>query len=448
MAARYGVAGIVDLHVHLLPARLQQRIWEYFDLTGPMLGRRWPITYRWAVPDLIEHLRAMGVQRFSTMPYAHRPGMARGLCEFSRDLAAHYPGVLPTLTFYPESYAPEYVAKALADGARVAKVHLQVGDFDPREPMLEAVWGLLAEAGIPVVIHAGSGPMPGRYTGPGPIGEVLRRHPGLVAVIAHLGAPEISEFLDLVDERDRTYLDTTMSFTDFMNEMRPVSQDELARLRERGDRVVFGSDFPSIPYPYAHAVAALAGLGFEPAWMRAVLAGTATRLLDGESAVTIGPMAVDEVTATRDLLLGTYVGGGFIAPDSPYLASLADVDGRGRDADVLVARDASGAVVGTVTYVCAGTPWAEISRPGEAEFRMLAVAEAAEGRGVGGRLVDACIDRARADGTDALVISTTPRMRRAHELYERRGFVRTPGRDWSPRPGIDLMTYRLDVGAS
>jgi ribosomal protein S18 acetylase RimI-like enzyme len=182
--------------------------------------------------------------------------------------------------------------------------------------------------------------------------------------------------------------------------------------------------------------------------MRAVLAGNATRLLDGPGAVTIGPMAADEVTETRDLLLGSYVGGGFITSDSPYLSSLSDVDGRSRDAELLVARDADGAVVGTVTYVRAETPWAEISRPGEAELRMLAVAEAAEGRGVGGALVDACIERARSDGATALVISTTPQMRRAHELYERRGFVRTPQRDWSPRPGIDLMTYRLDVSLS
>jgi GNAT superfamily N-acetyltransferase len=413
-----------------------------------MLGRPWPIRYRWAVPDLIAHLREMGVRRFSTMPYAHRPGMARGLCEYSRDLAAVHPGVLPTLTFYPEPDAPEYVAKALADGARVSKVHLQVGDFDPREPMLEPVWATLAEAGIPVVVHAGSGPVPGRYTGVGPVSEVLRRHPSLVAVIAHLGAPETSEFLDLMDRREQTYLDTTMSFTDFMNEMRPVSDDERARLARHGDRVVFGSDYPSIPYPYAHAVAALTRQGFDAAWMRAVLSGTATRLLDGDDAVTIGPMAGDEVAATRDLLLSSYVGGGFIAPDSPYLSSLSDVAGRGRDAEVIVARSATGAVVGTVTYVRAETPWAEIARPGEAEFRMLAVAETAEGRGVGGALVDACIDRARVDGARALVISTTPMMRRAHGLYERRGFVRTPHMDWSPRPGIDLMTYRADVSLS
>lgn len=279
VAARLGLPGVIDIHVHLLPARLQARIWSHFDRAGPLIGRDWPIRYRWTVPHLIAHLRSMGVVRFATMPYAHRPGMAADLCRYSLDLASQNPDVLPTLTFFPEPAASSYVARALGDGARVGKVHLQVGGFDPREPGLDPVWGMLAESGIPVVIHAGSGPVPGRFTGPGPIGEVLRRHPGLVAVIAHLGAPEISEFLDLVSSRENTYLDTTMSFTDFMNQMRPVTTDELGRLALLGEKVLFGSDFPSIPYPYAHGVEALVDLGLGDAWLRGVLHDNAARLL-------------------------------------------------------------------------------------------------------------------------------------------------------------------------
>ena len=49
-------------------------------------------------------------------------------------------------------------------------MHVQVGDFDLRDPLLDDVWGLLAEAGTPVVVHAGGGT--GRattHTGPGPM---------------------------------------------------------------------------------------------------------------------------------------------------------------------------------------------------------------------------------------------------------------------------------------
>jgi len=279
LVASLGLPGIVDMHVHLLPERLQARIWEQFDTAGPLIGRPWPIRYRWPVPALVEHLRTMHVRAVTTMPYAHRPGMAASLTAHSFSLAAQYPEVLPTLTFYPEPGVVDDVARALAAGARVAKVHLQVSDVDPRDPRLDDVWGLLADAAVPTVIHAGSGPVPGRYTGVGPISQVLDRHPRLVAVIAHLGAPETSEFLDLLDRRPATYFDTTMSFTTFMDRMRPVRPDELARLAELGDRVLFGSDLPSIPYSYAHAVHALVRTGMSQEWLRAVLWGNAQRLL-------------------------------------------------------------------------------------------------------------------------------------------------------------------------
>jgi hypothetical protein len=36
-------------------------------------------------------------------------------------------------------------------------------------------------------------------------------------------------------------------------------------------------------------------------------------------------------------------------------------------------------------------------------------------------------------------------MTTAQRIYERLGFVRTPERDWSPVPGIDLLTYALPL---
>ncbi|MCU1615175.1 MAG: Acetyltransferase, N-acetylglutamate synthase, partial [Frankiales bacterium] len=81
----------------------------------------------------------------------------------------------------------------------------------------------------------------------------------------------------------------------------------------------------------------------------------------------------------------------------------------------------------------------------EAAFRMLVVDPAVRGRGVGELLVRACLDRARAAGKRRMVLSTDPRMRSAHRLYERLGFTRLAERDWSPMPGTDLLVYARDL---
>jgi predicted TIM-barrel fold metal-dependent hydrolase len=59
--------------------------------------------------------------------------------------------------------------------------------------------GVLAEARVPTVIGAGSAPRPGEHTGPGPVAELLRRHPDLVIVVAHLGMSEYPGFADLAE---------------------------------------------------------------------------------------------------------------------------------------------------------------------------------------------------------------------------------------------------------
>jgi hypothetical protein len=161
----------------------------------------------------------------------------------------------------------------------VFKVHVQVGDYDPRSAELDEVWGLLADAGVPVVVHCGSGPLPGRHTGPGPFGEVLAAHPRLTAVIAHAGAPEFAEHLDLVDRYPNVHVDTTMVGTPFMNELAPLTSDEVKRLGAAGDRVVLGTDFPNIPYPFAEQLAALEEFGHGDEWLRAVCWTNGERLL-------------------------------------------------------------------------------------------------------------------------------------------------------------------------
>jgi predicted TIM-barrel fold metal-dependent hydrolase len=184
-----------------------------------------------------------------------------------------------TGTFYPEPGAAAYVRAALEAGTAVFKAHVQVGAYDPRDELLDEVWGQLAEARVPVVVHCGDGPIPGPHTGAGPFTAVLERHPTLTAVIAHCGAPDYAGHIALATRFANVHLDTTMVGTPFMNRTAPLSRDDVARLGDLQDRVVLGTDFPNIPYAYAEQLAALEAFELGDDWLRAVCWRNGRRLV-------------------------------------------------------------------------------------------------------------------------------------------------------------------------
>jgi predicted TIM-barrel fold metal-dependent hydrolase len=276
LTAELGIPGLFDVHAHFMPPAILAKVWAYFDSAGPLLGRTWPVTYRGTDEERVEQLRAMGVKKFSSLSYAHKSGIAGYMNEWTRGFAERTPDTLWSATFYPEPEAATYVPELIEDGVELFKAHLQVGDFAANDPLLEPVWGALAESGTPLVLHAGSGPAPGHHTGPAGIADVLSRHPSLKVIIAHMGMPEYAEFLDLADRYDNVRLDTTMTFVDFWGI--PVPPDLTPRLVDLQDRVLFGTDFPNIPYAYAHQVEALQRLDLGDEWMSDVLWNNSVKL--------------------------------------------------------------------------------------------------------------------------------------------------------------------------
>ncbi|MBF9318262.1 amidohydrolase family protein [Mycobacteroides chelonae] len=267
-----GVPGILDVHTHFMPKPVMDKVWAYFDSAGPLIGRPWPITYRTEESQRVRTLREFGVLRFTSLIYAHKPQMAAWLNQWATQFAAQTPDCVHTATFFPEAGAIDYVREAIEAGAGVFKVHIQVGAFSPIDPLLVPVWGLLEDAAVPVVIHCGSGPAPGEFTGPEPIRVLLKQFPRLRLIIAHMGMPEYSDFLDISAQYDEVRLDTTMAFTKFSNEKAPFPESAYPRLVDLGHKILFGSDFPNIPYGYAEAVTALQVLpGVDDNWMRDVL---------------------------------------------------------------------------------------------------------------------------------------------------------------------------------
>ncbi|MEU3402648.1 amidohydrolase family protein [Streptomyces sp. NPDC006670] len=275
---RLGLPGLVDVHTHFMPDRVMRKVWDYFDAAGPLTGVEWPITYRHEEEQRVGLLREFGVRAFTSMLYPHKPEMAAWLNAWAAEFAARTPDCLHTATFFPEEGVAAYTARAVERGARVFKAHLQVGGYDPNDALLEPVWGLLAEARLPIVVHCGSGPAPGKYTGPGPVARLLARHPRLPLIVAHMGMPEYSDFLDLADRYPEVRLDTTMAFTDFSEQFSRFPPGDLGRLADLGDRILLGTDFPNIPYPYEHQLEALERLGLGDDWLRAVCHDNAARL--------------------------------------------------------------------------------------------------------------------------------------------------------------------------
>ncbi|WP_328343291.1 GNAT family N-acetyltransferase [Micromonospora sp. NBC_00421] len=154
-----------------------------------------------------------------------------------------------------------------------------------------------------------------------------------------------------------------------------------------------------------------------------------------------------EFAAVARLTVAAYEADGQLKGEHGYGGVLADVAARAEHGEILVAVDeVTGAVLGSVTFVLPGSPYAELSGPGEAEFRMLAVDPAAQGRGVGAELARACLSRAADQGCAAVVICVRSGLAdAAHRLYAGLGFVRTPERDWSPLPGVDLLGLRREL---
>jgi predicted TIM-barrel fold metal-dependent hydrolase len=233
------------------------------------------------VEERVEQLRSFGVVRFTSLPYAHKPGVAAYLNDWAARFSQRFPDCARSATFYPEPGVGDDVAGLVADGVEVFKLHTQVGEFLLDDPLLLPAWEVLEESGTPTVVHVGSGPVGNAFTGPEHLERLLRRFPRLRVIVAHLGAPEFDAFMSLAERYEHTYLDTTMVFTDFLA---PFPEELVPRLAPLRTRILYGSDFPSLPYPYGHQLEGLGRLlgrapGLDDAWLADVCWHNAARLL-------------------------------------------------------------------------------------------------------------------------------------------------------------------------
>lgn len=275
---------LIDAHVHVFPERLFDAVWRWFDEYG------WPIRYKLYADDVVEHLKSRGVRDVVLLHYAHKPGIARAMNRFVADVAQRH-GVSGVATFYPgEPEQESILEEAFALGLCGVKLHCHVQGVAVDDARLFGAYELCAARGLPVVVHAGREPRPvGAGLASLPVdphticaaprtARVLRAFPSLKLCVPHLGADEYPAYRELLLQHDHLWVDTTMMLADYF-----PTPDPWPVVRARPDRVLYGSDFPNLPYSWDREARALAAARLPDGDLERLCGGNARDLfgLDG-----------------------------------------------------------------------------------------------------------------------------------------------------------------------
>jgi predicted TIM-barrel fold metal-dependent hydrolase len=268
-----GLGPVVDAHVHLFPDRLFEAIWRWFDRYG------WPIRYKLHTPDVIAFALARGVDRIVALHYAHKPGLARGMNAYMAGIVRQHPRVTGLATVFPgEPHAKAILEDAFAAGLAGVKLHCHVQGFGVDDDSLAEIYETCILHDRPVLIHAGREPSstgyqndPHRLCHADRTAVTLRSYPRLRLGIPHLGIDELDAYGRLVEQHDNLWLDTTMALADYF----PGDEKSFRVVEARPERIMYGTDFPNIPYAWDREIKRLAARRLPEAALRSVLSETA-----------------------------------------------------------------------------------------------------------------------------------------------------------------------------
>ncbi len=127
-----------------------------------------------------------------------------------------------------------------------------------------------------------------------------------------------------------------------------------------------------------------------------------------------------------------------------YFALMANIGTLAVSGVQLLVAVTAGELLGGVVYFAELAHYGvALVEPDTSAFRLLAVAPAARGLGIGKALAVHCVELARARRHRQVIIHTSPPMAIAWPMYERMGFVRVPELDFIAPTGLPISGFRL-----
>lgn len=269
---------VTDAHVHVFPDAVFRALWRWFEAYA------WPIRYKLRAPEVASFLLDRGVARLVLLHYAHKPAMARSLNACVAELCRDDPRLVGFATVLPgEPDAVAILEEAAALGLRGVKLHCHVQAFSPDAPAAMEVFAACERLGLPALVHAGREPNSAMYPvdthtlcAAARVQAVLEAFPRLKLCVPHFGADEYDAYAAIIERYDHLFVDTTMAIAGLFE-----AAPSLALLSRRPERVMFGTDFPNLPYAWDRELLRLAGMGLSEPALGAILSSSSDAFLGG-----------------------------------------------------------------------------------------------------------------------------------------------------------------------
>jgi predicted TIM-barrel fold metal-dependent hydrolase len=273
----------IDAHVHLFPERLAEAIQRKLTEEAG-----WELPHPIARSSIEAELSEAGVKRYVALPYVHEPGGARELNGWLTEQANDSERLLPFATVHPDDDDIDGITRdAFEAGARGLKFHCPVQECRPADTRIEPALEAAVEYDRPITYHGGTAPIyrDNPYVGKEHFRELIASYPQLRVNCAHMGTYEHEAFFEMAREHENVYLDTTFAMSTEAEEIMqfdPSTIDD-ETLVELSDSIMYGSDFPNIPYPYQAERAELLGRDLPEDVFRDIFYRTAADFLNIEA---------------------------------------------------------------------------------------------------------------------------------------------------------------------
>jgi len=244
----------IDAHTHFFPPQIFKAIWSYFekpDENGNESG--WSINYKLSTEELVSFLNNQNVKSFTTYNYAHKRNVAAYINEWVKQFCDKYENAIPFGCVWPDDKDRVDYIRTIFDDYQFYGIKIQplVQEFYFDDERMYEIYDLVLDRGKWICFHAGTAPYRNKYVGYKNFMKFLDKYPDMNVIIAHMGAFEYSKFLQLLDNHENLYLDTTMIY--IPNNIFPeriTKRPKVEDLISYQDKILYGSDFPNIPYNY------------------------------------------------------------------------------------------------------------------------------------------------------------------------------------------------------